>query len=324
MNKIAITMGDPGGIGPEVVVKALSSEEIYEFCKPMVIGAPGILKEAVKLSGSSFEVTGISAPTDSELSKNRIEVIDISSSEVFKKNAPSAEAGRAAVSSIRKAVDLALGNEVDAIITAPLSKESLKMAGYRWPGHTELLAELTGTDDFAMMFFSDKLKIVLCTIHLPLRDVPKILTEEIVYRSIRHAANISGMLNINNPKIAVAGLNPHAGESGLFGNEEMDIITPAIEKASSEGLPVSGPYPPDVIFHKAYKGDFDIIVSMYHDQGLIPFKMLAFDTGVNVTLGLPIIRTSPDHGTAFDIAWKNKANPSSMIEAIKLASKLKS
>ncbi|MDO8283064.1 MAG: 4-hydroxythreonine-4-phosphate dehydrogenase PdxA [Thermodesulfovibrionia bacterium] len=322
MNNIAITLGDPGGIGPEIIVKAISGGEISQNCNPLVIGSAKIIKEAVRLTNSSFEVINISGPADSSPSKGKIEVIDINSGEAFIKGFSSAEGGRAAVRSIKKAVELALKNEVSAIVTAPISKESLRMAGYKWPGHTELLAELTGVDDFAMMFVSEKLKIVLCTIHIPLRDVPDTINKDLVYRAIRHAVKAASILGIYKPVIGVAGLNPHAGESGLFGNEERDAIIPAIEDASADDMYVSGPYPPDVIFHKAYNGDFDIVVCMYHDQGLIPFKMLAFDTGINVTLGLPFIRTSPDHGTAFDIAWQNKANPSSMIEAIKLASKI--
>ncbi len=323
MKKIAITMGDQGGIGPEIIVKALARSEAHQDCAPIVIGDLGIIKEAVKLTGLMLEAVSISSPSASKQSKGTIEVIETGSHEPLIKNASSAESGRASVSAIKKAVALALNNEVSAIVTAPISKESLKMAGYSWPGHTELLAELTKTDDFAMMFVSEKLKVVLCTIHIPLSDVSDAINKELVYRTIRHAVNAAGMLGIAKPAIAVAGLNPHAGESGLFGSEERDSIIPAIEDASADDMYVSGPYPPDVIFHKAYNGEFDIIVSMYHDQALIPFKMLAFDTGINVTLGLPVVRTSPDHGTAFDIAWQNRANPSSLIEAIGLALKLR-
>lgn len=316
-------MGDPGGIGPEIIVKAISGGEISRNGNPIVIGSAKIIEQAVRLTDASFEVVNISGLADSVPSKGRIEVIDINFGEDFIKGFSSAEGGRAAVECIKKAVEFSLKNEVSAIVTAPISKESLKLAGYKWPGHTELLAELTGIDDFAMMFVSEKLKVVLCTIHIPLRDVPDAITKDIVYRTIRHAVKAAAILGIDKPVIGVAGLNPHAGEAGLFGNEERDFIIPAIEDASADDMYVSGPYPPDVIFHKAYEGEFDIIVSMYHDQALIPFKMLAFDTGVNVTLGLPMVRTSPDHGTAFNIAWQNKANPSSMIEAMKLASKIK-
>ena len=323
MDKIAITMGEARGVGPEVIVKALSSSGIRDCCDPVVIGDSEVLKDAVRLAGLKLKVRPILNLTDSEPETGAIDIIEIKSRSSLKKGHPSKTAGREVVEYIRKAVALALSNGVKAIVTAPISKQSLQMAGYTWPGHTELLAELTDTKDCAMMFVSDRLKIILSTIHIPLKEVPGKITEKCVYKTIRHAMNGTHMLGITNPRIAVSGLNPHAGESGIMGQEELNSIIPAIKKSQEEGFDVSGPYPPDVIFHKAYKGEFDIVVCMYHDQGLVPFKMLAFDTGVNVTVGLPIVRTSPDHGTAFDIAWKNMASPSSMIEAIKLASKIK-
>jgi len=320
---IAITMGDPGGVGPEIIVKALFCAEIREYCNPLIIGSADVLAEAVRLTGLPLKIRSVSGIAASRPETGIIDVLDIKSSSSFKKNVPSRKAGSAFVKYIKKSVELALNKEVDAIVTAPISKESLKLAGHPWPGHTELLAELTKTDKFAMMFVSDKLKVILCTIHIPLKDVPKSINSQLVFNTILHAETGAKMLGIDRPRIAVAGLNPHAGESGIMGQEEVKSIVPAVQKAQAAGLSVSGPYPPDVIFHKAYNGSFDIIVCMYHDQGLVPFKMLAFDTGVNVTVGLPVIRTSPDHGTAFDIAWKNMASPSSMLEAIKLASKIK-
>ena len=319
---VAITMGEPGGIGPEVIVKALFCAEVRDYCRPVVIGDAGVLNEAVRFSGLPIEIRPISAISRSKPAVGIIEALDIKSGAPFKRGIPSKNAGRAFVKYVKKAVELAARNEIDAIVTAPISKESLKLAGYPWPGHTELLAELTNTKDFAMMFASDRLKIILCTIHMALKDVPGKINERLVFKTIGLAHMGAEMLGIENPRIAVAGLNPHAGESGIMGKEELSSITPAVNKAKKKGVSVSGPFPPDVVFHKAYNGEFDIIVCMYHDQGLIPFKMLAFDSGVNVTVGLPIIRTSPDHGTAFDIAWKNTANPSSMLEAIKLASQL--
>lgn len=315
-------MGESGGIGPEVIVKALHRADIRKCCTPFVIGDAEIMRNAVKLTGLPVKIKPISSLSQLKPAKGRIEVLDIKCNSPFIKGVPSKNAGRAVVGYIREAVSLALKNEVSAIVTAPISKESLKMAGYKWPGHTELLAGLTKTKDFAMMFVSDRLKVILTTIHIPLKDVPGKINQTVTLKTIRLAKKGAGMLGIKNAGIAVAGLNPHAGESGIIGREEIMSITPAIKMAVKEGINVSGPYPPDVIFHKAYNGDFDLVVCMYHDQGLIPFKMLAFDTGVNVTVGLPIIRTSPDHGTGFDIAWKNKAKPSSMIEAIKLASKM--
>lgn len=323
LKNIAITMGDPGGVGPEIIVKALFCAEIREYCNPVVIGSEAVLSEAVKVTGLPLKIRRISGISGARPETGTIQVLDIKSPSPFKKNVPSQSAGKVIVKYIEKAVGLAMKKEVDAIVTAPISKESLRMAGHTWPGHTELLAELTNAGKFAMMFVSDKLKVILCTIHIPLKDVPASINTSLVFETIQLAEKGAKMLGMDSPRIAVAGLNPHAGESGIMGQEEMKSIVPAVQRAQSEGLSVSGPYPPDVIFHKAYNGVFDIIVCMYHDQGLIPFKMLAFDTGVNVTVGLPVIRTSPDHGTAFDIAWKNMASPSSMLEAIRLASIIK-
>jgi len=321
--KIAITMGDPGGVGPEVIVNALNRRDIQSSCAPVVIGNSGIMREAVKLSKLPLKVRELSSISKAKPRAGVIEVLEVKSRLAANKCKPCISAGNAVVKYIKESVKLALNNEVSAIVTAPISKESVKMAGHSWPGHTELLAELTGSKDFAMMFYSKKLKVILCTIHTSLKSVPAKINPKLVLRIIRLARNGMAMLGISNPKISVAGLNPHAGEAGIMGREEVLSILPAIVQAQDTGINVSGPYPPDVVFHRAYNGDFDIVVCMYHDQGLIPYKMLAFDSGVNLTVGLPIIRTSPDHGTAFDIAWKNKADPSSMIEAIKLAIRLK-
>lgn len=323
MKRIAITMGEPRGVGPEVIVKALHGGKAGKMFIPVVIGNADVMREAVKMTGLPVRIRTVSAISGIRTEPAHINVLDIRSRLSAKKCAPSKSAGSAIIKYIEKAVELAQNNEVSAIVTAPISKESLKMAGAEWPGHTEMLAALTNTKDFAMMFVSKKLNVILSTIHLSLKDVPKKINEKLVLRTIRLARTGTGMLGIKEPQIAVAGLNPHAGESGIMGTEEIKAIAPAIAKAQKEGINVSGPYPPDVVFHKALNKEFDMIVCMYHDQGLIPFKMLAFETGVNVTVGLPVIRTSPDHGTAFDIAWKNKANPSSMIEAIKLAARIK-
>jgi 4-hydroxythreonine-4-phosphate dehydrogenase len=321
MKKIAITMGEPGGVGPEVIVKAMSRLRV-RGCILVVVGNAGIMRDAVKLTELPLQIKTIENIRQVKHERGIINVLNIPSRLSAKKRLSSKSAGTAVVKYIRKAVELALNHEVDAIVTAPVSKESLKMAGHPWPGHTELLAELTGAKKYAMMFVSDKLKLILCTIHIPLKDVPKKITKSIVAKTIGLGLKGAAMTGKENARIAVAGLNPHAGESGIMGSEEAKAILPSIDHARSEGINVSGPYPPDVIFYKALKGECDIVVCMYHDQGLIPFKMLSFDSGVNVTVGLPIIRTSPDHGTAFDIAWQNKANPKSMIEAIKLAARM--
>jgi 4-hydroxythreonine-4-phosphate dehydrogenase len=307
MKRIALTIGDPGGIGPEIIVKSLFCAEMRQYCTPIVIGNARVIRNTVKLTGLPLKVRSLSNIDDSRPDIGCIEVLDIKSSFEFKRGAPSKNAGREAVRSIKKAVKLALKEQVKAIVTAPVSKESLKLAGYQWPGQ---------------MFVSDQLKLILSTVHMPLKDVPKEISEKLVTKTIKLAEIGMSMLGVSNPRIAVAGLNPHAGESGMFGNEEMRFLKPAVQKARRAGSDISGPYPPDTVFLRAYRGDFDIVVCMYHDQGLIPFKMLAFDTGVNVTVGLPLIRTSPDHGTAFDIAGENRANPSCMLAAIKLAARL--
>jgi len=325
MKKLAITMGDPGGVGPEIILKALNSSETKNYCAPIVIGDAFVIEEALNLLKLNLQLRLIKSPEESRpTSRDRfIELIDIGINKKFKKNKPTSEGGRACVSYIKKAVEFSLKKQVDGIVTAPISKEALKMAGLTWPGHTEMLADLTRTRDYAMMLIGGPLRVILVTIHTALKNVPDLVTRSRVLKTIRLAKKACDMLKIKNPRIAVAGLNPHAGEAGIFGDEEGKKIIPAIREAMKEGIPISGLYPADTIFYKAYKDEVDVIVCMYHDQGLIPLKMIAFDKGVNVTIGLPFIRTSPDHGTAYDIAWKGMANPSSMIEAIKVAARLK-
>jgi 4-hydroxythreonine-4-phosphate dehydrogenase len=324
MKKLAVTMGDPGGIGPEIIVKAVSSPEVRRCCNPIVIGDPSVMAEALALLKHPLKLKTIKSPKDSKPARGVMEVISaISLSVKFEKSMPTPEGGRAAAGCIQKAVQLALNKLVAGIVTAPISKEALKMAGLKWSGHTEMLADLTHTKDYAMMLIGGPLRVILVTIHTALRNVPDLITRRKIIGTVYLAKKACDMLGIRRPRIAVAGLNPHAGEKGIFGDEEIRKIIPAVREAVSGGIPVSGPYPPDTVFHKAYRGDVDIIVCMYHDQGLIPLKMIAFEKGVNVTVGLPFIRTSPDHGTAYDIAWKGVADPSSMIEAIKLAATLK-
>jgi 4-hydroxythreonine-4-phosphate dehydrogenase len=323
MKKLSITMGDPAGVGPEIIIKAINSSEVRNHCYPLVIGDAHIMEEALSLLKLPIRLRIIKSPDESRPSAKTIEFINTGMIKKFIKNKPTAEGGKSCVSYIKKAVEFALSKQVDGIVTAPISKESLKMAGFKWPGHTEMLADLTNTKDYAMMLVGGPLRVILVTIHTALKNVPNLITKHRVLKTIRLAKKTCDMLSIKNPRIAVAGLNPHAGEAGIFGDEEIRKIIPAVKEAQKEGINVSGPYPPDTVFHKAYKGDVDIVVCMYHDQGLIPLKMLAFDKGVNVTIGLPFVRTSPDHGTAYDIAWKGIANPSSMIEAIKVAAMLK-
>jgi 4-hydroxythreonine-4-phosphate dehydrogenase len=321
MKKLAITIGDPGGIGPEVVVKALPS--VSGDCLPVVIGDRTVLRDAVGRFGIPLEIRAVESVDETSPVHDVLWCIDPGAAGSYERGRPDGENGAACVRYIKRAVELAIDSKVDSIVTAPISKESLKLAGFPWPGHTEMLAEFTGTREFAMVLAGGPLKVILVTIHTALRNVPGLVTKERVLKTIRLAKKACDMFGIPKPVIAVSGLNPHAGESGMLGTEEADVIVPAIEEASKGGIVVHGPYPPDVIFRKAYKGEIDIVVCMYHDQGLIPLKMVAFDTGVNITVGLPIIRTSPDHGTAYDIAWKGVADPSSMIEAIRMATKLK-
>lgn len=304
--RIGITMGDPNGIGPEVIVKALACSEIETICTPLVFGSAEVMEEAKKLTGlgSSFDIVSIGDFGGEKLSPGR----------------PEKEAGEASLSYIREAVRFALEGRIDAVVTAPITKESIHLAGANYPGHTEMLQELTGAKRVAMMFEGGRFRVVLVTIHCALSEVPRLINEERVLSIIELTQeSLTGLFKIPEPKIVVSGLNPHAGEAGAFGKEEVTHIIPAIRRAVEKGINVTGPMPADTLFYYAAQGRWDAVIAMYHDQGLIPFKMLYFDEGVNVTLGLPIIRTSPDHGTAYDIAWKGKANPSSMIAAIRIA-----
>ncbi|MCI4624698.1 MAG: 4-hydroxythreonine-4-phosphate dehydrogenase PdxA [Candidatus Magnetoovum sp. WYHC-5] len=310
-SKILITMGDPAGVGAEVALKAyLAGIKDLVF-----VGHTGVLEEALLLLNAKVQLNKISTPKDAI--PDALNIIPFNETEHFVKCKPTAAAGRASVAYIEKAVEFLLKQEGKALVTAPISKESLKLANINFPGHTELLAHLTGTKEYAMMLCGGPLRVILVTIHTALKKVPALITQSSVLKTIKLAQKAALMLGLPNPRIAVAGLNPHAGEEGLFGDEEITEIKPAIAMAQKLGIPVDGPYPPDTIFYKAYNGKVDIIVAMYHDQGLIPLKMIAFDHGVNITIGLPFIRVSPDHGTAYDIAWTGKANPDSMIEAIK-------
>lgn len=309
--KIGITMGDPNGIGPEVIVKSLhniASSADLEF-KPVIYGNGAVISRACGLTGVNpeYEVRECGDFSLDDLVPGTV----------------SSSAGEASVSCIENAARDAVEGKVSAIVTAPISKESIKKSGSAYPGHTEMLRDLTGADHPVMMFDGGPFRVALVTIHVALSSVPSGITFDSVIKTIKICCrDLSEKFGIKHPKIAVCGLNPHAGESGAFGTEEIDIIAPAIEYARNEGADVSGPYPADTLFYRALKGEWDLVIAMYHDQGLIPFKMLAFDKGVNVTLGLPVIRTSPDHGTAFDIAWQGIADPTSMTEAIRLAVKL--
>lgn len=320
--RIAVTMGDPAGIGPEVIVKALSDRDTIALCRPIVLGDRGIMDRAVRLLNASIEVHEMAAAGEQHYREGALNLLPLSSIplEEARYGAPSPSCGRAMYASIAEAVRLAVQGEVDAITTAPINKKALADAGYAYPGHTELLAELTGAKHYAMMLAGERLRVVPVTIHCALRDVFRLLTSDAIAAAIgiTHRA-LQEYFSLPQPRIAVAALNPHAGEEGLFGSEEETLIAPALEQARAQGLGVSGPLPPDTLFYHAAAGHYDAVICMYHDQALIPLKLLHFDEAVNVTLGLPIIRTSVDHGTAYDIAGTGRANPASLVNALKMA-----
>ena len=320
---IGITMGDPAGIGPEITTLVLSDPEIYKHCHPIVLGDINVLKKAFTFLNKSLKPNKIHSPGDACFKLGEPDIITLSNINADKliPGIPTLKNGKAMLSYINKSVELAMNKKIDGMATSPITKTALKMAGSKFHGHTELIAKATNTSNFNMMFVGKKLKIVLVTIHIPLAEVSKSITADKIFKTIQttHSA-LKNNFGINKPVLAVAGLNPHAGENSMFGNEEYKVITPAVKMAKKAGFNVSGPIPPDTLFYDALKNNkYDCIVCMYHDQGLIPFKMLHFDDGINTTIGLPIIRTSCDHGTAYDIAWKGIASHKSLMEAIKSA-----
>jgi 4-hydroxythreonine-4-phosphate dehydrogenase len=318
---IGITMGDASGIGAEVILKALVSRRNWR-ANFLVIADNQILQKTKSRLGLAIPFKVIKKWQEMDFSSYRINLLDLNllAGAKIKVGGPSAICGRASMGYIRKAVRLASEKRIDALVTAPISKEAFYLAGFPFRGHTELLARLTKTKDFAMMLLGGRLRVSLVTTHLPLSKVATSLTLRRIYQTVRLTNQfLREYLGIISPRLGVCGLNPHSGEGGFIGKEEVRLINPAIRRARREGIKVTGPVPADVIFFQAYNNKFDAIIAMYHDQGLIPLKMLAFEKGVNITLGLPFIRTSPDHGTAFDIAGKKPANPRSMIEAIKMA-----
>jgi 4-phospho-D-threonate 3-dehydrogenase / 4-phospho-D-erythronate 3-dehydrogenase len=321
---IAITMGDPSGVGPEIIVKSLNDEKIYDNCSPFVIGDLKILKRALEVTNINLELNSISNPEEGKYQAGTIDILDLDLvSEDLPWGQVSSEAGNAAFRYLEKAIGFANEQKIQGICTAPLNKEALHKAGHIYPGHTEILAELTGTKDFAMMLSAPGLRVIHVTTHIGLMDAINKINPERQYTVIKLAHDTLKKAGIQNPRIAVCGINPHAGENGLFGNgEEEEKIVPAIEKAQAEGIDVQGPLPADTLFFRAKRGDFDIVVAQYHDQGHGPIKVLGLEAGVNITVGLPTIRTSVDHGTAFDIAGKNIADELSLKEAIRMAIEL--
>jgi 4-hydroxythreonine-4-phosphate dehydrogenase len=318
---IGITMGDPAGVGPEIIVKALSDPEMYDTCRPVVFGDSGALTMNLETPRAPT-IKEIAHPSEAQGQTGRIDLISVCKlgKEFLIPGMPKVEGGTAMVDCIVTAVEMAKKGEVAAVVTCPISKALMQQAGRYFEGHTQLIASMTDCLDYVMMLAGERLRVALVTIHCSLKDVPFLLSTEKVYKTIAITSKaLVRDFGIRSPRIAVAGLNPHAGESGLFGSEEDSIIRPAIERAVAGGYSCEGPYPPDTVFHRAASGGFDAVVAMYHDQGLIPLKLLHFRDAVNVTLGLPIIRTSVDHGTAYDIAGKGIADPSSLKAAIKMA-----
>jgi 4-hydroxythreonine-4-phosphate dehydrogenase len=321
---IGLTMGDPAGVGPEVVVKAMNDPAVYAACRPLAIADVGTIEREVARLGLPLEVRSVEEPVRGAYVHGTIDVYPATSEDLrgIRPGEVQAAAGKAAAECVIAGAKLALDGRIDAIATAPLNKDALNQAGYHYPGHTEMLADLTGAKDFSLSLIAGQLRVIHVTTHVSMRRALELVDRPRVLRIIRLADRFCRYLGIEKPRVAVAGFNCHAGENGLFGTEEIETIQPAIAEARREDVDATGPWPGDTIFYRASKGEFDIVVAMYHDQGHIPVKMLGFEAGVNTTAGLPIIRTSVDHGTAFDIAGTGRANPGSMIEAVRLASRL--
>jgi len=324
---IAITMGEPAGIGPEVIVKAFATDKLYTLCRPVVVGASEWMSHAADCFAPALSVCKRDTIAQCQFSPGTLEILEITTGRLPRViyGIPHEEGSIAAMRAIEEAARLALAKEVDAIATAPINKEALKKIGFAHPGHTEFLAHIARCTDFGMMMMGGGLKIMLATIHLSLREAILMTRKELILEKIRltHQA-LRSDFSLPYGKIAVAALNPHAGEGGLFGDEEIKEIHPAVLAAQAEEINVSGPYPADTLFYRLKQGQFDAVVALYHDQALIPIKLLAFGNGVNVTVGLPFIRTSVDHGTGFDIAGKGIADAGSLIEAVTLAAEMSS
>ena len=323
---LAITMGDPGGIGPEIIAKALAHADVYERSRPLVVGERRALDAAIRITGGPLELRSVEDARAAGEHPGTIDLIDLANIDIERigRGRVSPEVGRAAYDYLERATQLALGGEVGAVVTAPLNKEALSEAGWVGVGHTELLARFAGVPDksVAMMLASNRLRVVHVSTHVSLRRAIELVTPERIVTASRLAGETARDIVGHEPHLAVAGLNPHAGEHGLFGSEEQQFIEPAIEQLRAEGWHVSGPVSPDTVFLRASQGDFDAVIAMYHDQGHIPSKFAGFDDTVNVTLGLPIVRTSVDHGTAYDIAGTGKANEANLLAAIDLAAQM--
>jgi 4-hydroxythreonine-4-phosphate dehydrogenase len=331
---IGISMGDPAGIGPEIASKALARSEMYAKCRPLIVGDASAMEQAVQIAKVNLKINSITKPMEAKFQFGIIDVVDLGDVNIaeLQYGKVSAMGGKAAFEAVKKLIELALTGDVDATVTGPINKEALNLAGYHYTGHTEIYAEFTKTKNYTMMLAEGKLRVVHVSTHVSLRQACDCVKKERVYAVIKLANNTMWNFGIDKPRIGVAGLNPHASDGGLFGCEEADEIAPAILKARSEGIVVEGPVPPDTIYSKALGGQYDIVVAMYHDQGHIPLKIVGFTwddkakrwnsvSGVNITLGLPIIRTSVDHGTAFGKAGKGTATEESLVNAMDYAIK---
>ncbi|WP_147195309.1 D-threonate 4-phosphate dehydrogenase [Pantoea sp. CCBC3-3-1] len=321
---IAVTMGDPAGIGPEIIIKSLAEGEL-SGAPAIVVGCAATLRRILAMGITpQAELRVLNSVADAHFAPGIINIIDepLTDPEALKPGVVQVDAGDLAYRCVKRATELAMAGDVHAIATAPLNKEALHSAGHLYPGHTELLAKLTNSKDYAMVLHTDRLKVIHVTTHIALRKFLDTLNRERVETVVSMADTFLKRVGFEKPRIAVAGVNPHAGENGLFGDEEIGIVGPAVEAMKAQGYSVFGPCPPDTVFLQCYEGLYDIVVAMYHDQGHIPLKLLGFYDGVNITAGLPFIRTSADHGTAFDIAWTGKAKSESMAISIQLAMQL--
>ena len=332
---LAITMGDPAGIGPEIVAKSFMEDRVYEQCRPIVTGDASIMERAVKLLNLPLKVNAVSSVSDAKFERDTMDVYDLKccNSDTLKFGEVQAEAGNAAFLAITTAIDLAMKNEVDGTVTAPLNKAALNLAGHHFDGHTEIYAHFTGTKKYAMLLADANMRVIHVSTHVSLREACDRCKKERIIEVTELINDACKMFGIENPRIGIAGLNPHSSDNGLFGWEEEKEIIPAVEELKKRGFNVDGPVPPDTLFAKAKCGQYDGCVAMYHDQGHIPFKVVGFNwnketgkmetvEGVNITLGLPIIRVSVDHGTAFDVAGKGIASPDALLLSIDYASKM--
>lgn len=334
---IGISVGDPAGIGPEVTAKALALPEIYAICRPLAVAETQMMREAVRFSGLGLQVRPVAATGEALFRCGVLDVLDLGNIQpaAIRQKIAAAETGRASFEYVKRVIELALAGEIGATVTGPISKEAIHLAGFHYSGHTEIFADFTRTKDYAMMLVHERFRVIHLSTHVPLREACDRVKRERIGRVIRLGYDTVRKLGVEDPRIAVAGLNPHAGENGLMGREEIEEIEPAVRQAQGEGLRVEGPLPPDTVFAKMQGGQYDLVVAMYHDQGHIPTKLLGFQyddrtgawlnvSGVNITCGLPIIRVSVDHGTAFDKAGEGRANPESMVDAIRIAVRLTS